>query len=117
MDRILLAVYGTLKEGYSNYYRYLYPKKPIFQGKKDLPFKMYVNKGIPSLVPSETTNTIQIEVFEITPEILKKIDKLEGVPYFYKRIQITLPEFEQEIFIYINTDEDPAGEKLKEGVF
>ncbi|MFW9922835.1 MAG: gamma-glutamylcyclotransferase family protein, partial [Candidatus Thorarchaeota archaeon] len=53
---IFLAVYGTLKEDFPNYFYYLNPEKPIFQGVVMLPFKMYSNGGFPLLFPSEELN-------------------------------------------------------------
>ncbi|MBD3191571.1 MAG: hypothetical protein GF308_13060 [Candidatus Heimdallarchaeota archaeon] len=113
----LLAVYGTLKEGFSNYFYYLHPKKPIFSGKTLLPYKMYLKKGIPALYPAEKLHPIVIEVFTISEKTLKKIDRLEGVPYFYKRVKIFLEEIQQEVFLYVITNKKPSGLLLEEGNF
>lgn len=117
VSQLLLAVYGTLKEGFSNYFYYLHPKKPIFSGRVLLPYEMYLNKGIPALYPAEERKPIVIEVFEISEKTLRRIDRLEGVPFFYNRIKIFIEEINQEVFLYVIQGKKPSGILLEEGNF
>ena len=116
-ELILLAVYGTLKENFPNYYYYLNPKKPIFQGLIEVPYQMYSNGGFPLLFPSEDKHKIYVEVFEVDERTLDRIDRLEGVPHFYVRTSIHLEEVSKEVFIYVVVNTEPFGELLEDGFF
>ena len=113
----LLAVYGTLKENFPNYFYYLNPRKPIFQGLVQLPYQMYSDGGFPLLFPSEKVNKIHIEIFEVPQKTVKKIDKLEGVPEFYRREKIFLEELGYEVFLYVVVNREPFGEIIVDGLF
>lgn len=116
-ESILLAVYGTLKENFPNYFYYLNPKEPIFRGRAKIPFKMYVENDLPLLFPSDKDNNIYIEVFEVNNQLLLKIDKLEGVPYLYSRERIFLKELNKEVYIYVITNRKPHGKPVEDGIF
>ncbi|NHJ47930.1 MAG: gamma-glutamylcyclotransferase [Asgard group archaeon] len=113
----LLAVYGTLKENFPNYYYYLNPLKPIFKGLVEIPYVMYSNEGFPLLFPSDDLHQIYIEVFEIDDKILNKIDRLEGVPAFYTRAKIRLDEINYDVYIYVITNQEPYGDLIVDGFF
>jgi len=113
----LLAVYGTLKENFPNYYYYLNPKKPLFSGLVKIPYQMYSNGGFPLLYPSDKDHQIYVEIFEVNQKTLEKIDRLEGVPDFYSRKTLFLDEVKSEVFIYVFENGDPKGELLEEGFF
>ena len=113
----LLAVYGTLKENFPNYYYYLNPLKPIYRGLVKIPFQMYSNEGFPLLFPADDLHSIYLEVFEVEYKILNKIDKLEGVPKLYSRCKIFLEEIKAEVFIYVITNQEPFGEFIADGFF
>ena len=113
----LLAVYGTLKENFPNYFYYLNPRKPIFRGLVQLPYQMYSDGGFPLLFPSEKMNKIHIEVFEVPQKTLEKIDKLEGVPVFYSRERVFLEEIDSEVFLYVVVNREPFGDLIESGFF
>ena len=113
----LLAVYGTLKENFPNYYYYLNPLVPIFRGVVTVPYKMYSNGGFPLLFQSEELTKIYVEIFEVSDAILKKIDRLEGVPDLYSRIAIWLEEVKSEVFLYVISNREPTGELIEDGIF
>ncbi|MCK5183087.1 MAG: gamma-glutamylcyclotransferase [Candidatus Heimdallarchaeota archaeon] len=113
----LLAVYGTLKENFPNYFYYLNPRKPIFRGLVQLPYQMHSDGGFPLLFPSEKTNKIHIEVFEVPQKTIEKIDKLEGVPVFYSRERVFLEELDSEVFLYVVVNREPFGELIESGFF
>ena len=113
----LLAVYGTLKENFPNYFYYLNPRKPIFRGLVQLPYQMYSDGDFPLLFPSEKVNKIHIEIFEVPQKTVEKIDKLEGVPEFYCRESVFLEELEIEVFLYVVVNREPFGEIIVDGIF
>ncbi len=113
----LLAVYGTLKENFPNYFYYLNPRKPIFRGLVQLPYQMHSDGGFPLLFPSVKTNKIHIEVFEVPQKTIEKIDKLEGVPVFYSRERVFLEELDSEVFLYVVVNREPFGELIESGFF
>ena len=113
----LLAVYGTLKENFPNYFYYLNPRKPIFRGLVQLPYQMYSDGGFPLLFPSEKTNKIHIEVFEVPQKTVEKIDKLEGVPELYSRENVFLKELNSKVFLYVVVNREPFGELIESGFF
>ena len=113
----LLAVYGTLKENFPNYFYYLNPLVPIFRGAIEVQYKMYSNGGFPLLFTSEKPNKIYVEIFEVTDSILKKIDRLEGVPHLYTRISVWLEEVNAEVFLYVIANREPTGELIEDGIF
>ncbi len=113
----LLAVYGTLKENFPNYFYYLNPRKPIFRGLVQLSYQMYSDGGFPLLFPSEKVNKIHIEIFEVPQKTVEKIDKLEGVPEFYRREKIFLEELGYEVFLYVVVNREPFGEIIVDGLF
>jgi len=113
----LLAVYGTLKENFPNYFYYLNPRKPIFRGLVLLPYQMYSDGGFPLLFPSEKVNKIHIEIFKVSQKIVEKIDKLEGVPEFYSRETIFIEELDYEVFLYVVVNREPFGELIESGLF
>jgi gamma-glutamylcyclotransferase (GGCT)/AIG2-like uncharacterized protein YtfP len=113
----LLAVYGTLKENFPNYYFYLNPLKPIFRGLVKIPYQMYSNEGFPLLFPADDLHSIYLEVFEVDNKTLNRIDRLEGVPKLYSRKKIFLNEINAEVNIYIITNQEPYGELLANGFF
>lgn len=116
-ERYLLAVYGTLKENFPNYFYYLNPQKPIFRGLVHIPYKMYSNGSFPLLFPSEEVHPIHLEIFEVDEKILLRIDRLEGVPVHYNRIKIHIEEVDAEVFLYVVANREPSGELIEDGIF
>jgi len=117
LELYLLAVYGTLKENFPNYFYYLNPRKPIFRGIVQIPYKMYSNGSFPLLFPAEENHSIHLEIFEVEEKILMQIDRLEGVPYLYHRTIIHLEEVDAEVFLYVVANREPTGELIEDGVF
>ncbi|MGC9778939.1 MAG: gamma-glutamylcyclotransferase [Candidatus Heimdallarchaeota archaeon] len=115
--KFLLAVYGTLKENFPNYFYYLNPNKPIFRGMVEIAYQMHSNEGLPLLFPSKTQHQIYIEVFVVTEDVLNKIDRLEGVPELYERKLLYLEEINASTFIYVITNRGPFGEIIEDGLF
>lgn len=92
----VLAVYGTLRRGEGNSDALLRGCRHL--GVKRLKgFTLYDGGGFPYAVP-DINGQITVDLFEVTPFHLERTDKLEGVPYHYRRIQ-TVGGF----YIYVTT--------------
>jgi len=89
--KILLAVYGTLRNRYANHEFYIKDAledgraKFIGKGKTLDKYTMYC-AGIPFVIEDEPTSNIVVEVYEIRDEdVMRRIDMLEGHPEWYRR--------------------------------
>ena len=79
-------VYGTLLSGESNNYLL---SKSILLGEEILPgLEMHDLGMFPACVVSSDENSVIGEVWEVTDEVFKRLDHLEGYPIFYDRIQV-----------------------------
>lgn len=89
MERVF--VYGTLKRGGYNHYIL---NSSIFEQeiKTKEKYSMYSMGAFPFVLLAESLVQITGEVFSVTEEVLKRLDILEGYPYFYNREQILLED-------------------------
>ena len=115
LDEHLLAVYGTLKKGNSNYYHYLSKASYIGKGKSVDKIRM-VGDGIPFALPKNGKgHNIAVDVFAVNSKTLKAVDGLEGHPTWYKREKtlITLDNGQQvSAWLYFNDTTD-TGKYMK----
>lgn len=105
MNKILIAVYGSLLSGMSNH-RLLETSKLLgtFQTKPE--FSLYSLGGFPGLKTNGNTS-VRMEVYEVTEEIAKRVDSLEGYTTggnntFYDKIPIETPYGKASVYIYVN---------------
>lgn len=83
----LVAVYGTLKKGYSNYQRYLRTSNHIASGVTANKYPLVV-KGLPYLIEREGKGyNVEVDIFSVSNDTLRDLDSLEGHPNFYERKQ------------------------------
>lgn len=93
----LVFVYGTLKSGYGNN-RLLSTSKLLGEDTLDK-HDIYAVAGFPGVIPGE--GIVQGEVWEITPEVLETLDRLEGHPRMYLRTPVVLSSgLEVETYIW-----------------
>jgi gamma-glutamylcyclotransferase (GGCT)/AIG2-like uncharacterized protein YtfP len=86
----LIAVYGTLKKGFGNYYSYLTNAKHLGRGKTQDKYPLLV-EGLPYMVDKKGVgHNVVVDVFKVSDMQLKNIDQLEGHPRWYKRKQIPI---------------------------
>ncbi|MDM8539433.1 gamma-glutamylcyclotransferase family protein, partial [Desulfobacterales bacterium HSG17] len=83
-------VYGTLKRGYGNYEHYL--KDAVFLGKASTKERWTMTgETLPFPYVLEQNNTIGNnvvgEVFAVTKKELSALDRLEGIPHHYKKVE------------------------------
>ena len=83
---MLVAVYGSLKQGFGNN-RLL--SASVLKGTDQTPpdYTMYSMGGFPCIT-EEPGTSIHIEVYEIDEEVFQRLDWLEGYPRFYNRKEI-----------------------------
>lgn len=108
----LVAVYGTLKKGYSNYNNYLTSSKHVGKGKTKEKYPLIV-KGLPYLIErSGLGYNVEVDVFKVSNTVLSNLDRLEGHPTWYRRKQIPIIVKGKEMlcWIYFNIREVEAGE-------
>lgn len=75
---ILIAVYGTLREGFWNYNTYLRQRAKFIKDEMLPGFSMY-GGGIPHIVKNEEDKDgIYVEIHEVPASILPTLDSLEG---------------------------------------
>ncbi len=96
---MLLAVYGTLRRGFKAH-ALLKNAKLLWSGFVKMPFRMIVHNCIPFLMPCETPKDIYVEVYEVSKHVLEAIDRYEGVPILYRRIEVEIPRL-GKAFIYV----------------
>ena len=86
----LVAVYGTLKKGFSNYHAYLTNSKHLGSGVTKQKYPLVVN-GLPYLLPQVGVgHNVKVDVFKVSDLTFKKLDSLEGHPRWYKREEIEI---------------------------
>ncbi|QDP48523.1 MAG: putative gamma-glutamylcyclotransferase [Prokaryotic dsDNA virus sp.] len=100
----LIAVYGTLKKGYGNYYAYLTNAKHLGRGTTKDKYPLVVS-GLPYLVDEKGRgHNVVVDVFKVSDAQLQRVDQLEGHPRWYKRkqIDIKLKNRTLKCWIYFN---------------
>lgn len=102
----LLAVYGTLKQGYGNN-RLLKDQEFIGSGKTIDNYSM-ISFGVPMVYKDPATSPIAIELYKVTKDSLTgPLDRLEGHPTFYRRekIKVTVDEeVYSDVWMYFSSD-------------
>jgi gamma-glutamylcyclotransferase (GGCT)/AIG2-like uncharacterized protein YtfP len=93
MSKTLVAVYGTLKRGQSNH-GLLSDSQFVSLGETLPNYSLLEMGGYPGAIYGQ--QKLVVEVFSVSPEVLARLDQLEGHPSYYERkeIPITLPSGE-----------------------
>lgn len=86
----LVAVYGTLKKGYSNYWHYLSGADYIGSGRTLNKYPLLIH-GLPYLIDEvDRGYNVEVDVFAVSDARLRELDRLEGHPNWYRRKQIPI---------------------------
>lgn len=101
MDKYYIAVYGTLKKGQKNH-NLLINSKLIKNGHTGPGFSLFI-MGLPYLLKDNNGFGCEIEIYEIDLETLQLLDRLEGNPFFYKRVPL-IKDDDKNIEIYVLND-------------
>jgi gamma-glutamylcyclotransferase (GGCT)/AIG2-like uncharacterized protein YtfP len=110
----LIAVYGTLKKGYSNYNHYLTSSKYVGKGKTKDKYPLVVS-GLPYLIEERGQGfNVEVDVFKVSASVLANLDRLEGHPTWYRRKQIDIQMKGKVLkcWIYFNLRERANGQTL-----
>jgi gamma-glutamylcyclotransferase (GGCT)/AIG2-like uncharacterized protein YtfP len=101
----LVAVYGSLRKGLHNHG--LLAQSPQLGTDTAQGFKMYSMGGFPFITHEDATpeDTITIEVYEVTPIEMRRLDRLEGYPSFYNR-ELIDTKFGKAWIYFIDGDKD-----------
>ena len=104
-----IAVYGTLKHGYSNYFSFLSKAIYVDAGVTVDKYPLVI-EGLPYVVKKKGLGqNVDVDVFMVSDEELARIDSLEGHPRWYRREQIDIQTVEGDIvkaWIYFNPTTD-----------
>ena len=113
----LVAVYGTLKKGYSNYNRFLTSSKHVGKGKTQDNYPLIIS-GLPYLLDMKGIgHNVEVDVFKVTDAKVKELDALEGHPHWYRRSQIPIKMKDGRVltcWIYFNLAEKYKGQEVHE---
>jgi len=107
----LVAVYGTLKKNYNNYYSYLTDSKFVGSGQTKDKYPLIIN-GLPYLIEDiGNGHNVDVDVFKVSDSVLKNLDRLEGHPNWYcrKQIDIVVGKKILNCWIYFNLKESSVG--------
>jgi gamma-glutamylaminecyclotransferase len=86
----LVAVYGTLKKGYTNYNWYLTSSKFVGSGETKEKYPLVI-KGLPYLIEKDGYgHNVEVDVFKVSGQVLSGLDRLESHPTWYKRKQVPI---------------------------
>lgn len=105
MNKILVAVYGSLRKNMGNH-RLLENANYLGEFKTEPIFSLYSLGGYPGLKENGETS-VTMEVYEVTPEEARRVDNLEGYTPgskyndFYDKIFINTPYGEAGTYIYV----------------
>jgi gamma-glutamylaminecyclotransferase len=109
----LIAVYGTLKKGYSNYHHYLSASKFIAKGKTKDKYPLII-RGLPYLIEQKGKgHNVEVDIFKVSGGVLAHLDRLEGHPDWYRRKQIDVKTKNGVLkcWIYFNIRETADGKE------
>jgi gamma-glutamylaminecyclotransferase len=104
LEEHLVAVYGTLKKGNSNYFNYLRSSGYLGGGTTKDRYPLII-EGLPYLIEKKGIGyNVDVDVFKVNSETLAELDRLEGHPRWYERkqIQIQMNKRVLTCWIYFN---------------
>lgn len=94
-----VAVYGTLRRGFHNHKILEYfGAEYLGRAKTVEKYPMVIKHGIPyvgQMKRNEMGSEIVVEIYRISDECLKQLDRLEGCPDWYHREEVRLEGFEK----------------------
>lgn len=83
----VIAVYGTLKYGNSNFYNHLEDAKFLGTGYTKKKYEM-ISRSIPYVLPRDGVGgNIDVELYYVSKFDMTGVDQLEGHPKFYERLE------------------------------
>ena len=110
----VVAVYGTLKKGYSNYAGHLKSAKYIGKGTTKTKYPLLI-ESLPFLVNKPGLgHRVEVDVFKVDDLTFQKLDRLEGHPQWYRREEIPVEVKGRTVicWVYFNPKELTADTKM-----
>lgn len=111
----LIAVYGTLKKGHGNYYRYLTSSKHVASGVTKDKYPLVI-KGLPYMIEERGNGyNVEVDIFKVSDDTLAALDRLEGHPTWYRRKKIdviTKKGTKLSCWVYFNLAQSSKGQML-----
>ena len=110
----LVAVYGTLKKGNSNYYNYLMSAEFVGSGKTKDKYPMII-AGLPYLIEERGKGfNVEVDVFKVSDSKLRDLDALEGHPKWYRRkqVEVKVNGTSMMCWIYFNPTQRVDGREM-----
>jgi gamma-glutamylcyclotransferase (GGCT)/AIG2-like uncharacterized protein YtfP len=98
-------VYGTLKRGHGNH-ALLERGRARYLGRDRIEGSMHSLGAFPA-VTLAAAGTVHGELYEVSPETLRRLDRLEGTPSFYQRTRVSMSTG-MEAWVYVMTAEKLA---------
>ncbi len=92
-------VYGTLMRGEYNH-SLLLGAEFIREAQTKSEFALFDLGHFPGMVPGGKM-PVKGEIYKIDDSILKRLDRLEGHPDFYKRTTMSIDDVEGDILVYL----------------
>jgi gamma-glutamylaminecyclotransferase len=110
-----IAVYGTLKQGYSNYYHYLLDATYVDSAVTIDKYPLVID-GLPYMVEEKGVGQqVEVDVFMVSDSELAEVDRLESHPNWYQRKQVDVQTIDGDIisvWIYFNPTIDIHNKQL-----
>lgn len=117
-NRIIVAVYGSLKRNFYNHH-FLEVDDTVFLADAQVSgFKMYSLGSYPMIVKGN--GVVSVELYEVSRETFARLDRLEGFPTFYGRSVVTAETLHcpVEAWIYFGKQEQVRGcKRVSSGVW
>lgn len=89
-EDIWIATYGTLKKGYNNYRLYLTESTFVGSGLTEDKYPLII-KDMPYLIEELGAGfQVEVDVYKVSKQVLRKLDELEMHPTWYRRKQIPI---------------------------
>jgi gamma-glutamylaminecyclotransferase len=111
----MVFVYGTLRKGHSNNHM-LKDAYCYGVGVSEDRYAMYIHKCYPYITSIDARYPIVGELYSVDDETLMELDKFEGHPRYYKRIEIPV-NVEEKQYIAWAYFFDPPGVLMQSGDF
>ena len=94
---MFVAVYGSLKKGFGNHILLKHSKfigEDIVKG-----FEMRSMGSFPFI--RKGFGNVHVEIYKVDDATMLHLDRLEGYPYFYTRIQVRTEKLKKKVWIYV----------------